>query len=195
MLVNTRRVGQGIVFDGSFRLELQALRRFSAESHRLTAWLSVVDSEATAAPVISPLSATAAGDVRIAICAPRTIERNGSMTIVSTEGRDDTKDIVVLSRTSDETVVIDGIPLTFALQKGSAPQPLLRFTPTSLGEQIDVCVVEAMPSSSSIATGAPRSVRILRSEIWTPVGNDNEKAASWTTDSLEALSRRPLPLR
>lgn len=183
MLVYKRRLSQGIVFDGSFRVTLEALGP--------EVCLSLDDISVEMNPVISVTPLRAEGTIRLGIGSPKTISEHGSRVTVTTESETLFERTLSMQVLTKSVVEVDGIEITVDLLEGGEHhgKPILHIRPPALGCEIDLAVLSQYNYGAEIATNAPQAVRIYRSEVWVPTADANEAAAEWTEAALGALGR------
>ena len=185
MLVHKRRLGQGVIFDGRLRVTVLELAP--------EVWLSIESQSAGIAPVICSLASQTKGMVCLGVRSPTSLAiRDDGTTVITTDSTSDPESQLIVARRPRETVEIDGISIVLAELEGGEHngKPLLHITAPGIEEVVDLAVLTRYNYAVDIATAAPQSIRIYRTEVWTPAADANESAASWSNDEVLGLQRQ-----
>ena len=184
MLVYKRRAGQGIVFDGLLRITVQELAP--------DVWLSIESQPLGVSPTIFASSSRTEGRVTLGIRFPLSLHEDGEITRVTTGTADDLERQLTLVKRPGEVVDIDGIRIEIAELDGGDHhgKPLLHLDAPGLNDRVDLAVLTKYSYAVDIATAAAQSVRIFRTEVWSPAAESNEEAVQWTSEKMRSLERR-----
>jgi sRNA-binding carbon storage regulator CsrA len=184
VLVHKRRPGQGIVLDGLFRVSVLDLVP--------EVWLRL-ESLTSGADVTVALCASHPGDrVRLGVRRPASLQVGENTTITTGSDEADESELY-LSRPRLSTVEIDGLVLVLDLLEGGEHdnKALVHLAAPGIVGTIDLATLSRYSYAVDVAVAAPQSVRIYRTETWSPTADTNVDAATWSPESSPSLDPRP----
>jgi sRNA-binding carbon storage regulator CsrA len=184
MLVHKRRPGQGIVLDGVLSVTVTEIAP--------EVWLSIEAIAVGVAPVISATSSAAGDKIVFGIRAPMSFTSTEETTTVTTSPNADPQSQLTLPLPRHHHISVDGIDIEIDKLDGGEHhgKALLHIHSPGLDPVIDLAVLTRYHYAIDLATDAPSSTRIYRSEVWKPAAESNEDAANWSSDDARALQGR-----